>query len=109
LTATDHAKEARRFELEWHKKPALGAMCLALALAGAAIAAAFRRTLWRSVGAFAVASGVYLSLRFGEQAADSGYLAPALAMWGPVLMTTACALAALRVARRRENPTALNG
>jgi hypothetical protein len=61
LRSIGRGKEAARFELEWHKKPALGAGCMTLALAGIAIASMMRRTLWRSVasiGAFNVLYGL---------------------------------------------------
>ncbi len=100
LRSAGSGKEAKRFELEWHKKPAFGASCLALALAGIAIASTLRRTLWRFVAAFAVYFVFYVLLRLGEQAADAGLVAPALAMWGPVLLVITVSLAVLGMARR---------
>lgn len=100
LRATGHGKEAPRFDLEWHKKPALGSACLALAFAGLAIASRLRRTVWRFVAAFAVYFVFYVLLRLGEQAARTGSLAPALAMWGPVLLIAAASVAVLTVSRR---------
>ena len=87
--------EAERLDLEWHKKPALGASCLALALAGAAIARRLRGRAWRWPASLLVLLGFYLLLRLGEQAADAGDLAPALAMWGPCFAMAAMGLGAL--------------
>ena len=86
---------AGRLDLEWHKKPALGASCLALALAGAAIARRLRNRAWRWPASLLVLLGFYLLLRLGEQAADAGDLAPALAMWGPCFAVAALGLGAL--------------
>jgi Lipopolysaccharide export system permease LptF/LptG len=102
LQSTGRGKEAARFDVEWHKKLALGASCLALALAGAAIASGLRKRAWRFVAAFAVFNGAYVLLRVGEQAADLGRLSPALAMWGPFLLIAAASVAGLAVARRRD-------
>jgi lipopolysaccharide export LptBFGC system permease protein LptF len=99
LRSTGHAKEAARFELEWHKKPALGAACLALALAGTAIASALVGGLWRSLAALGVLVVVYTLLRIGEQAADLGRLSPALAMWGPMAFIAALSWTVLARAR----------
>jgi hypothetical protein len=79
------AVAAPPFEVEWHKKPALGASCLALALAGTALARRLRRGSWRWPASLFVLVGFFALLRLGEQAADAGRIAPALAMWGPCL------------------------
>jgi lipopolysaccharide export LptBFGC system permease protein LptF len=76
-------------DLEWHKKPALGASCLALALAAAAIARRIRRDGWRWLASIFVIAAWGWLLRAGEQAADAGAVAPALAMWGPCLVVAA--------------------
>jgi hypothetical protein len=76
---------ASRLDLEWHKKPALGASCLALALAGTAIARRLRRWAYRWPATLIVLMFWFSLLRLGEQAADAGTIAPALAMWGPCL------------------------
>ena len=103
LRSTGHGNEAGRFDLEWHKKPALGSACLALAFAGLAIASRLRRTVWRFVAAWGVGLVAYGLLRIGEQAADTGRLSPALAMWGPFLLITAVSLAVLAVGRRSDD------
>lgn len=79
------AVAAPPFEVEWHKKPALGASCLALALAGAAIVRRLRRWVWRWPASLLVLVGWFWLLRLGERAGDAGTIAPALAMWGPCL------------------------
>jgi hypothetical protein len=100
LRSSGQGKEAGRFELEWHKKFALGASCLTLALAGAAITLILRERFWRFLAAVAVLNACYLLLRIGEQASDLGRLAPALAMWGPFLLIAAVSLAVLATSRR---------
>ena len=82
-------------DVEWHKKPALGVSCLALALAGAAIVRRLRRWVWRWSASLLVLVGWFWLLRLGEQAADAGVMAPALAMWGPCLVVAALGLGAL--------------
>jgi hypothetical protein len=101
LRSRGHDQEAERFDLEWHKKPALGSACLALALAGAAIASTLRRRFWRFVAALGVYNVAFALLRIGEQAADAGRLPPPLAMWGPFLLVGAVAAAFLVIARGR--------
>lgn len=95
----DHAA---RFDVEWHKKPALAALCLAIALAGAAISATRRPGVFRFCAALIVGWVPWALLRVGEQAADNGHLLPALAMWGPVALVVVAALATLRLAQRRR-------
>jgi hypothetical protein len=85
-------------EVEWHKKPALGASCLALALAGAAIVRRLHRWAYRWPAALLVLAGWFWLLRLGEQAADAGAMAPALAMWGPCFAVAALGLGALGLA-----------
>jgi len=106
LRSTGRTKEAARAEVEWHKKPALGAACLALALAGAAIALTLRKVLWRLVAAFAVCFVAYLLLRIGEQAADLGHVAPALGMWGPMALIAALSWTVLVRARKKVGAAA---
>ena len=80
------------------QEAALGASCLALALAGAAIARRLRSRAWRWPASLLVLLGFYLLLRLGEQAADAGDLAPALAMWGPCFAVATLGLGALAAA-----------
>ncbi len=86
---------AERMDLEWHKKPALGASCLALALAGAAIARRLRGRARRWPASLLLLLGFFWLLRLGEQAADTSAIAPALAMWGPCFAVAALGLGAL--------------
>jgi lipopolysaccharide export LptBFGC system permease protein LptF len=94
------------FEVEWHKKPALGASCLALALAGTAIAGRLRRWAYRWPASLAVLTFWFSLLRLGEQAADAGRIAPALAMWGPCVAVAALGLGAFD-RRRPQRPSAV--
>jgi hypothetical protein len=92
-------------EVEWHKKPALGASCLALALAGAAIVRRLLRWAYRWPAALLVLAGWFWLLRLGEQAADAGAMAPALAMWGPCFAVAALGLGALARQTSRSGGT----
>ena len=95
-------------DVEWHKKPALGAACVALGLMGAALARRIRRFVTRVLAALAVLTVCYWMLRIGEQAADAGHFSPALAMWGPAVAFTAMALA-LGAGRDWNETTTDNG
>ncbi len=93
---------ARGVTLEWHKKPALAASCLALAFVGLAVTRA--RRIWVRVllgWAAVLAWGVLL--RGAEQAADAGIIGPVLAMWGPVI---ALLIPSLLVSLRGRHPGA---
>jgi LPS export ABC transporter permease LptF/LPS export ABC transporter permease LptG len=73
-----------RFDVEWHKKFAIPAACLVFGLLGLALSLGSRKEARSS--AFALSIGVifvyYILIRFGEQAGDTGVLAPWLSMWG---------------------------
>ena len=90
-------QEAAGLEVEWHKKIALPAASVALALVGAAAAP---RTRIRAVALFlAVAWSYFAILRLGEPLARRGSLSPPVAMWfGNVLLA---ALAGLLLWRGR--------
>ena len=92
---------AGRIDLEWHKKPALGASCLALALAGAAVARRLRGGALRSLASLFVLLSWYWLLRLGEQAADAGAIAPAVGMWGPCFAVGVLGLGAFHRRPRR--------
>lgn len=82
-TGPEAAARAAAYEVEIHKKFALAAACVVLALAGAAIPLRFPR---RGVGLVIGASGVvfivyYMSLVAGESLADRLVIPPFLAMW----------------------------
>lgn len=93
--------EAGYYALELHKMPAIGAWCLVMALAGAAMARGIRRSALRWMAALALCWIWFVLLRLGEQAADAGQVNPALAMWGPVGVATVLASMALW----RSSPT----
>ena len=77
------AARAAVYEVEVQKKFALGAACLFLALAGAAIALRFPRGgKGLAIGATGVVfAGYYLSLIAGETLADEQVISPSVAMW----------------------------
>lgn len=83
LLAVGDTARARRMSLEWHKKPALAASCLAMALAALAATRA-RRIVLRALLGWAAIVAWGLLLRIGEQAADAGRIGPVVAMWGPI-------------------------
>jgi hypothetical protein len=87
--------EVAHLELELHKRPALGAWCLAFALAGAALVRRIRGGVLGWGMALAIGWIWCLVLRLGEQAADAGRVPPAVAMWMPVLAVTFLAMPAL--------------
>ncbi len=72
------------YEVEVHKKFALPAACLVLAMAGMAIAWRFPRGgTWMLLGAsLAVFSAYYVMLMAGESLADQLVVPPLVAMWG---------------------------
>ena len=90
-------KDYYRFEVEWHKKFAISAACLVFGLLGLALSLGSRKEA-RS-GAFGLSIVVifiyYVLIRMGEQAGDTGLMAPALAMWGANLVLGGVAVALL--------------
>ncbi len=97
------AAEWGRFAVEWHKKFAIPGACLVFGLLGLALSLGSRKEARSS--AFALSIGVifvyYVLIRLGEQAGDTGTMAPWLAMWGANLVLGALALALL-VLNHRE-------
>jgi lipopolysaccharide export LptBFGC system permease protein LptF len=81
-TGADGARAAG-YEVEIHKKFALAAACLFLALAGMATAIRFPHGgVWLMFGATAVVfTGYYASLVAGESFADRQLISPLVAMW----------------------------
>jgi lipopolysaccharide export system permease protein len=77
------AARAAAYEVEIHKKFALAAACVVLALAGAAIPLRFpRRRVGLVIGASGlVFTGYYVSFIAGESLADRLVIPPFLAMW----------------------------
>lgn len=99
LRQTGDAPAAARFAVEWHKKPALAALCLVLALSGAALSKTVSRT-WLRIGlGLLLLPTTFTLLRLGEQAADAHRLAPAVGVWGPVLTMFAFTLLFFRRSR----------
>lgn len=77
-----------RYRVEIEKKFSIAASCVVFALLGAPIALRFPRggvglTIGVSLGVFAV---YYVGLLAGEALSDSGYVDPAIAMWGANLL-----------------------
>ncbi len=101
----DAAARAVEYEVEIHKKFALAAACLFLALAGATIPLRFRRGgMGLVIGASGVVfTGYYVSLVAGESLADQQVISPIVAMW----MANALLLAlVLLLVRRPGGPEA---
>ncbi len=71
------------YEVEIHKKFAISASCVVLALVGAAMALRFQRGgVWLVLGAGGVVfTGYYFSLVAGESLANQQLLSPFIAMW----------------------------
>lgn len=102
------AAHATAYEVEIHKKFALAASCLFLALAGAASAIRFPHGgAWVVLGASTLLfPGYYLSLVAGEALADQQVIPPLVAMW----MANGVLLAvALLLAWRPSHPTPTGG
>jgi hypothetical protein len=86
------------YRLEIHKKAALAAACLVLALLAAGITRRAPQAggLGQSVAVIVVFGLYYTMLMGGESLADQQQLSPALAMWGANLLALVVALVALR-------------
>jgi LPS export ABC transporter permease LptF/LPS export ABC transporter permease LptG len=86
-----------RFAVEWHKKFAIPAACLVFGLLGLALSLGSKKEARSS--AFALSIGVifvyYVLIRLGEQAGDTGMMAPWLSMWGANVVLGSLALALL--------------
>ena len=93
---------AARVDVEWHKKPALGVWCFALALLGAVLAATGWRRAFRAGAVLVLAAGLSIALRAAEAAADTGRWPAALAMWLPVALSLAAGQTLLRAAHPRS-------
>jgi LPS export ABC transporter permease LptF/LPS export ABC transporter permease LptG len=82
------------FRVEWHKKFAIPVACLVFGLLGLGLSLGSKKEA-RSA-AFALSIAVifvyYVLLRLGEQAGDTGLLAPWLAMWSANLVLGALAV-----------------
>ncbi len=86
------------FEVEIHKKFSIPAACLIFALLGAPLGAIIRRRgAAVSVGISLAFFWIYwMFLIGGEELADRGFIAPALAMWSPNIAFLAVGLLLLR-------------
>jgi lipopolysaccharide export LptBFGC system permease protein LptF len=107
-TEQDDLVRLANYEVEIHKKFALPASCLVLALAGMAIAWRFPRGgTWMLIGASLVVFSVYyVMLMAGENLADQLVIPPVLAMWGANVLMLGVALLA---AWRTRGPSARDG
>jgi hypothetical protein len=85
--------------VELHKRVAVPAACLALALAGLAISRRARHAALRLALGVGVLALFYGSLRLGERSADAGQLRADVAIWGPLLLLAGAALASSGFAR----------
>lgn len=95
---SEAAERAAAYEVEIHKKFALAAACVFLALAGAAIPLRFpRHGVGLVIGASGlVFAGYYMSLVAGESLADRLVIPPFLAMWMANAVLLGIALLLLR-------------
>jgi len=84
--ALGRLEEAARLEVEWHKKPAMAASCVALTLCATALGRRVRRAWTRHLLAVLVVSSVFALWSVGEREADAGRLLPMVALWGPVVL-----------------------
>jgi LPS export ABC transporter permease LptG/LPS export ABC transporter permease LptF len=95
--------EARRYDVEWHKKFSLPAACLVFGILGVGLSLGSKKEA-RS-GAFALSIAVifvyYVFIRLGEQLGDAGRIHPLLAMWSANLALGSIAVA-LIVMNQRE-------
>jgi LPS export ABC transporter permease LptG/LPS export ABC transporter permease LptF len=75
--------EAARYEVEWHKKLAIPTACFVFGLLGLGLSLGSKKEA-RSA-AFGLSIGVifvyYVLIRLGEQAGDTGLMAPLVAVW----------------------------
>jgi lipopolysaccharide export system permease protein len=92
-----------RFAVEWHKKFAIPTACIVFGLLGLGLSLGSKKEA-RSA-AFGLSILVifiyYVIIRLGEQAGDTGMLAPFLAMWGANIILAAVAVVLL-VLNHRE-------
>jgi LPS export ABC transporter permease LptG/LPS export ABC transporter permease LptF len=83
LRAQGRAKDTPRYEVEWHKKLAIPTACLVFGLLGLGLSLGSKKEA-RSA-AFGLSIAVifiyYVFIRLGEQAGDTGLMAPLPAVW----------------------------
>jgi LPS export ABC transporter permease LptF/LPS export ABC transporter permease LptG len=96
-------KEWGRFAVEWHKKFAIPTACFVFGLLGLGLSLGSKKEA-RSA-AFALSIAIifiyYVLIRLGEQAGDTGVLAPFIAMWGADVVLGVAAIVLL-VLNHRE-------
>jgi hypothetical protein len=82
--AVDTREAINAYRVEYHKKFAIPAACFVFTLFAVSLTRRLRRIrlTWQMVVSLAVFTGYYMLLMGGEALADSGRLAPSLAMWG---------------------------
>ena len=97
---TDGASVAS-YEVEIHKKLALAAACVVLAMLAAGIASRGSRiSIWAQAGiSLVVFTSYYVCIITGEHLADRSAIPPALAMWSANIIVLVLAMLTLRVAR----------
>src|SRR5262249_9861482 len=90
-------KEGGRFAVEWHKKLAIPTACFVFGLLGLGLSLGSKKEA-RSA-AFALSIAIifiyYVLIRLGEQAGDTGVLAPFVAMWSANLVLGTAAIVLL--------------
>jgi LPS export ABC transporter permease LptF/LPS export ABC transporter permease LptG len=97
------AIDRARYQVEWHKKFAIPAACMVFGLLGLGLSLGNRKEA-RSAAfglSIAVIFAYYVIIRLGEQAGDTGLMAPWLAMWGANLILGTAAFVLL-VLNHRE-------
>jgi hypothetical protein len=99
----------RRALVELHKRVAVPAACLVLALAGLAISRRARHPALRVALGIGVLALFFGSLGLGERSADAGRLRADVAIWGPLLLLTGAALASTRGSGRDRDEGGVGG
>jgi LPS export ABC transporter permease LptF/LPS export ABC transporter permease LptG len=96
-------RDVAPFQVEWHKKFAIGAACLVFGLLGVSLSLGSRKEARSS--AFGLSIGVifvyYVLIRLGEQAGDMGLMPPWIAMWGANLVLGALGAGLLHLNQRQ--------
>ncbi|MBC7894390.1 MAG: LptF/LptG family permease [Cytophagaceae bacterium] len=102
------SRMAAAYEVEIHKKYALGLACVFFAIVGAALGLRFPRGgAWMVIGASVVVfGGYYACLVAGEALADTLTLSPFVAMW---LANAVLLVVAFVLTWRRDDPRATRG
>lgn len=103
LEARDADERVANLDVEFHKKFAISAAVLVLALVGLALGWQFPRAgvLGTGIATIAVIGTYYVMLMAGESLADHRFVSPSLAMWAANLLAMALA-GATTLTRRRS-------